>query len=151
LWLAAPGSGRRTGLTLRELLPDGRQGSVIGLLLAAFYAVTGFLIRPGSMPTTIVPHLSVLALYALFCGLAAGVLARSACRDRPVLPARAAPGRGRLAAASAVFVVSLAAVSAALSPSKAAAGGFAMAAGLIGMAAGLAITVAAIVAAIRRA
>jgi hypothetical protein len=149
-WLAAPGSERRTGLTLRELLPDGRQGLVIGLALAAFYAVTGFSIRPGSMPRTIVPHLSVLALYVLFCSLAAGTLARSACRDPAAPSAGGRPGRARLVAASAVFVVSLAALSAALSPSKAAAGGFAMAAGLIGMAAGLAITVAAVVAAIRR-
>ena len=92
LWLRAPGSVRRAGLTLRELLPDGRQGLVVGLLLAAFYAVTGLLIRPGSMPRTIVPHLSVAALYALFCGLAAGVLARSARRDRAVPPAGARSG-----------------------------------------------------------
>ena len=50
LWLRAPGGARRAGLALRDLLPDGRQGLVIGLLLAAFYVVTGILIRPGSMP-----------------------------------------------------------------------------------------------------
>ena len=154
LWLRAPGGKRRAGLTLRDLLPDCRQGLVIGLLLAAFYAVTGILIRPGSMPRTIVPHLSVWALYALFCGLAVGVLLRAARRDPAApyaaAPAAAPPARGRLLTAAAVFVASLAAVSAALSPFKAAAGALAMAAGLAGMAAGLAITVLALVAVIRR-
>ncbi|OHD74033.1 MAG: hypothetical protein A2177_14650 [Spirochaetes bacterium RBG_13_68_11] len=154
LWLRAPGGAQRAGLTLRDLLPDGRQGLVIGVLLAAFTVATGLLIRSEAMPRTIVPHLSVWALYALFCGLAVGVLLRAARRDSAApyaaTPAAALPARGRLMAAAAVFVASLAAVSAALSPFKAAAGALAMAAGLAGMAAGLAITVAAMVAVIRR-
>jgi hypothetical protein len=49
LWLRAPGGKRRAGLTLCDLLPDGRQELVVGLLLAAFYAATGLLIRPESV------------------------------------------------------------------------------------------------------
>jgi hypothetical protein len=154
LWLRAPGGTQRAGLTLRDLLPDGWQGLVIGVLLAAFYVATGLLIRPEAIPCTIVPHLSVWALYALFCGLAVGVLLRAMRKDSTVpcaaTPAAALPARGRLIAAAAAFVASLAAVSAALSPFKAAAGALAMVAGLAGMAAGLAITVAALVAVIRR-
>jgi hypothetical protein len=154
LWLRAPGGTRRAELALRDLLPDGRQGLVIGVLLAAFYAVTGLFIRPEAMPRTMVPHLSVWALYAVFCGLAIGVLVRAARRGSPspcaAPPAVSRAPRARLLAAAAVFVACLAAFAAALAPFKAAAGALAMAAGLLGMASGLAVTVAAMVAAIRR-
>ncbi|MCX7029656.1 MAG: hypothetical protein NTU62_05995 [Spirochaetes bacterium] len=93
LWLRAPGADRRVGLTLSELLPDGRQGLVIGVLLAAYYVVTGFCIRPEAMPRTIVPHLTVWALYVLFCGLAIGVIVRAAQRDSAAPPAGALPAR----------------------------------------------------------
>jgi hypothetical protein len=149
LWLRLPGGDRRRGLGLRDLLPDGRQGLVIGLLLAGFYVATGILIRPASMPRTIVPHLSVGALYAVFGGLALGALLRAPRRASAAPSAGLQPARGRFAAVAAVFVACLAAVSAALSPLKNAAGALALVAGLAGMAAGLAITAAAVVAAIR--
>jgi hypothetical protein len=155
LWLRAPGWQRRAGLGLHELLPDGRQGLVIGLLLAAYYVVAGIFIRPEAMPRTIVPHLTVWALYAVFCGLAVGATMGAARRRRagppPAIPPGAVPkGRGRTVAASAAFVATLAVVSAALSRRTEAAGALALAAGLLGMATGLAFTVSAVVATIRR-
>jgi len=146
LWRRGPGWRRRTGLTLRDLLPTGRQGLAVGLLLAAFYVVTGVFIRPASMPRTFVPHASVAALYAFFGGLAFAVTLRTPRREAGTVPAAAPPDRGRIAAAA---VACLAAVSAALSRDKAGAGSLAMAAGLVGMAAGLAVAVAAAVAAVR--
>ncbi len=121
---------------------------MIGALLAAYYVVTGILIRPASLPRSIVPHLSVAALYAVFGGLAVAVTLRTP-RGATMAPA-APPPRARSAWAAAVLVGSLAAISAALAPSKEAAGALSLIAGLVGMATGSALTVAALVAAVRR-
>ncbi len=148
LWHRAPGAARRAGLALRDLLPDRRQGLAIGVLLAAYYVVTGIFIRPASLPRSIVPHLSVAALYAVFGGLAVAVTLRT---PRGALPARGArPARAGIAWSAAAYVAVLAAVSAALAPSKDAAGALSLIAGLVGMAAGSALTAAALVAAVRR-
>ncbi len=148
LWHRAPGGKRRAGLALRDLLPDRRQGLVIGILLAAYYLVTTFVIRPGSLPRSIVPHLSVAALYAVFGGLAVAVTLRTPRGVRPAPGARS--GRARVAWSAAVFLASFAAISAALAPAKDAAGALSLIAGLVGMAAGSALTAASLVAAVRR-
>jgi hypothetical protein len=148
LWKVLPGGTRRAGLALRDLLPDRRQGVVIGVLLAAYYVVTGVLIRPASLPRSIVPHLSVAALYAVFGGLAVAIAFRT---PRGALPAPGERrGRARFAWAAAAFVATFAAISAALAPAKEAAGALSLIAGLVGMAAGSALTAAALVAAVRR-
>jgi hypothetical protein len=149
LWHLLPGGTRRAGLALRDLLPDRWQGFAVGALLAVYYVVTGVFIRTGSLPRTIVPHLSVAALYAVFGGLAVAVTLRT---PRGALPAPGAlPGeRVRIAWSAAAFVASFAAISAALAPAKGAAGALALVAGLVGMAAGSALTAAALVAAVRR-
>jgi hypothetical protein len=148
LWHVAPGGRRRGSLALRDLLPDRRQGLVLGALLAAYYLVAGIFIRPGSLPRSIVPHVSVWVLYAVFGGLAVAVTLRT---PRGTMPAPAAlTARARIAASAAVLVGSLAAISAALAPSKEAAGALSLIAGLVGMAAGSALTAAALVAAVRR-
>jgi len=149
-WLRLPGGRRRGAFALRELLPDGREALVLGLLLAGFYVVTGLSIRPASMPGAVVPHLTVWALYALFGGLGAAVLLRTPRRWLPLPLAGPPPKRSRFVVAALAFVATLAAVSAAFVPNKAGAGALALVTGLAGMATGSAITVAAAVSALRR-
>ncbi len=64
---------RRTGNdgvhTLRHLLPTNRQAGWLGGLLLFGYLWQGILLRPESMPRTLIPHLTVWGMYLILGGL----------------------------------------------------------------------------------
>lgn len=54
---------------LRSLLPDDREAKWLIALLLFGYLWQGILLRPEALPRTLVPHLTVWAMYLLFGGL----------------------------------------------------------------------------------
>ena len=50
---------------LRELLPSNRQALVLSLLLLFMYLFWGAVLRPGALPETFIPHLTVWVIYAV--------------------------------------------------------------------------------------
>ena len=51
--------------SLRELLPSHRQGLIVGGLLAGLYLILGLTLRTASLPRTLIPHVTALAIYAV--------------------------------------------------------------------------------------
>jgi hypothetical protein len=62
LWRKKVGAGR---YSLPELLPNGKEMKVIGILLAAMYLFMAAFNRPEAFPS-LVGHVSILCLYAVF-------------------------------------------------------------------------------------
>lgn len=60
---------RGRNYSLRELLPSKLEGTVLCLLLLVDYLATGFLIRPEALPRTLLPHVTVWAMYAAWISL----------------------------------------------------------------------------------
>lgn len=128
--------------TLRGLLPSGRQTGALVAWLALYYVLTGVFLRPQSMPRTAMPHLMILALYAvLFALLWLGLRAARGAAPPSARAAAPAPARGPFAAFAACFVVS----SALLSIAKPVAGVATVASWVLFCAMGLALLAAAAV------
>lgn len=62
-------TGCDRGYTLRHLLPTNRQAAWLGGLLLFGYLWQGVLLRPEAMPRTLLPHLTVWAMYLVLGGL----------------------------------------------------------------------------------
>jgi hypothetical protein len=70
--LAALSAWRLTGghrFSMAALLPAGRELWVLGAALAGLYLLWGAALRPAALPRGLVPHIVVLALYAVVVGL----------------------------------------------------------------------------------
>ncbi|MCC6730974.1 MAG: hypothetical protein IT208_16730 [Chthonomonadales bacterium] len=94
-------------ITLRRLLPSGRQTGALVALLALYYLLTGVFLRPQSIPRTATPHVTILALYAvLFALLWLGLRAARGLAPPAIRAAGPACARGPWAAFAACFVVS---------------------------------------------
>jgi hypothetical protein len=68
LWRLAT---RKRAYTLRDLLPSDREALVLGGLLLAGYIGLGLILRPEALPRSLVPHLTIWALYLILFALLA--------------------------------------------------------------------------------
>lgn len=86
---------RGKGYALRDLLPNPRQAAWLGGALLCLYLVLGFIIRRGSLPKTLGPHVTVAVIYAVLAGLLFLVLRWGAIEGLPTeKPDRAVPWPG---------------------------------------------------------
>ncbi len=118
--------------TLRDLLPSDRQATgLIGLLLIG-YLWQGVLLRPEALPRTLLPHLTVWAMYLLFGGLLWLHLRHSAPLAAPEPARRCQPERLSIA-----YFLAFASTSVLGSAMKTAAGAMVLVSFLLGIGTGL--------------
>ncbi len=90
------------GYAMAALLPRGRELWTLGAALAGLYLVLGATFRPGALPRRPLPHLIVLAAYAVVGGALLATLRRGPDADATTAVAFTWP---RVLAATAAFVL----------------------------------------------
>lgn len=79
---------RKYNYGMRELLPSNKQAFVLALLLLFMYLFWGVFILPGSLPESLLPHLTVWAIYAMLFFLLYYNLKGSEPIDESAVPSR---------------------------------------------------------------